>query len=43
MTHIKFPTYLDLYLFFSKMKYIYFIQYGGSKNADGFNSIFNNK
>ena len=25
------------------MEYIYFIQYGGSKNAAGFNSFLNNK
>ena len=25
------------------MEYIYFIQYGGSKNADGFNSFLYNK
>ena len=25
------------------MEYIYFIQYGGSKNADGFNSFLNDK
>ena len=43
LNHTKFPTYLDLYFFFSKMEYIYFIQYGGSKNADGFNSFLNNK
>ena len=29
--------------FFSKIEYIYFIQYGGSKTAHGFNSFLNNK
>lgn len=28
--------------FFRKIEYIYFIQYGGSKNVHGFNSFLNN-